>query len=542
MRNYSYGAKAPNHNEELVRQELITAHRYYNDLIVIERERKELRDALYKNLKDARPEGDKTPVRLTEEHRAQLKVYDDTRWDKIRVARGMRGCSWGTGGRVEKAVDQAAQSVLKVDGAKPHFREWTGGGTVSVQLQGGLSVTDLLACTDTQAQLHGTGKYRVLWIRIGSNGRDPIWAEFPVIYHRDLPPTAIVKEVCVIVRRVATKLIYAAQFVLEGVGSSRPPPTKGTVAVDVGWRRFAKNGMRVAMWKDDTGETGELRYPERILERWKKTEDLVSIRAKNFNAALATLCSARKEASGWPEWLTEWTQHAHQWEAIGRLTGLVTKWRERHFTGDEEVFAVLEAWRKQDNHLYEWEANQRENVLRARREMYRLFACFLATYREVVFEELDLRDFAELPEEGEEKDSPQTKGARPRRFKACLSELKACAKDAVLRAGGEWIEVPPEYTTQTCAACGVVREFNAAVELRHTCTSCGATWDQDVNACDNLLRAAKSEALTLARSHAKLAAATKETVAERKRKKGLATRRARRSQQVVQDAITTTDV
>src|SRR3990172_1314979 len=40
-RAYSYGAKAPTENAELVRQQLILAHRYANRLVEIERERRE---------------------------------------------------------------------------------------------------------------------------------------------------------------------------------------------------------------------------------------------------------------------------------------------------------------------------------------------------------------------------------------------------------------------------------------------------------------------------------------------------------------------
>src|SRR3990172_6589154 len=92
--------------------------------------------------------------------------------------------------------------------------------------------------------------------------------------------------------------------------------------------------------------------------------------------------------------------------------------------GDETGFEPLEAWRAHDRHLLEWEANQRENVLRSRRERYRLFARKMATYHRIVVEKLDLRDFAELPPKPSEEE-PRLRASRGRRFAASLSELLA---------------------------------------------------------------------------------------------------------------------
>ena len=44
------------------------------------------------------------------------------------------------------------------------------------------------------------------------------------------------------------------------------------------------------------------------------------------------------------------------------------------------------------------------------------------------------------------------------------------------------------YTTQMCGQCGAVETWDAEPAIMHTCASCGATWDQDDNACVNLLR------------------------------------------------------
>lgn len=41
--------------------------------------------------------------------------------------------------------------------------------------------------------------------------------------------------------------------------------------------------------------------------------------------------------------------------------------------------------------------------------------------------------------------------------------------------------------THTCPECGVVETFDAAIAIWHRCRACGASWDQDCAASENLL-------------------------------------------------------
>ena len=166
--------------------------------------------------------------------------------------------------------------------------------------------------------------------------------------------------------------------------------------------------------------------------------------------------------------------------------------------------------------------------MRIGRRLYRLFARELARYRRVVVQQLDLRDFAELPDPGEKED-PRTTASRGRRFTAALGELLGACADAVTRAGGEWTEVDPAWTTQTCFACGKIDPFDAAGSIDHTCAQCGSRWDQDENAARNLLRAAQSGKIVGGRSRMKAPDTTENSPAAKRRVKGLATRRAKRS-------------
>ncbi len=555
MRTYCYHVYPPEDPEQVqrCREQLILAHRYGNRLVEIERARRAIADPIlipYRNARAkeyrkqqaagaARPKVPQEP--LFEADQAKLDEATAAAAASIREARKVCGLYWGTYLVVEDAAQRARRSPKKTrvheDGTEelslPRFKRFDGSGTLAVQLQKGLSAEELLAAKDPRAQLDCSGKHPVLRIRVGSNGRAPVWAEFSTFYHRPIPKEASIKWIRLVCRRIEAKYTWSAQFVIDAPEESfaRPSPTKGVVALDVGWRRLWKaqdqrDGLRVATWVDEGNNQGELKIPEYLLGRYEKCESLRSIRDNNFNAVMPKLFAMKKGAA---PWFIEATASAHLWKASARLAALVVRWRTSRWEGDEASFALMEAWRKQDKHLWTWEANQRQGVLRARRDIYQKFGCFLAQYRTVVVEKLDLRDFAELPEKDEPKEPRAIRAARPRRFFAALSELFSCAADAVGRAGGEWRELSAAHTTETCASCGAVEVFDQAVDLRHICQHCGAAWDQDVNAARNLLRAAKSDAPTFSRSRMKTPAPKGESAADLRRAKGLETRRKKRS-------------
>jgi len=562
IRTLAYGTLAPTTGAEQMRKQLSLAHRYQHALCEIERNRRAVRQDVLDSeptVTESRaaalalPERDRKAA--WQAHRVAIKAaiakhaealaeIEERAKDLTRAARATCGCYWGTYLVVEDAMQRARRS-----GEEPRFRRWDGSGIVAVQIQGGLSVAELLAGEDTRARLlphagperaHGNrDRLRDIWIRVGSDGRAPIWAVVPIVYHRELPPDATIRWVRLAQHRVATHHQLSAQFVIETEAAALPAPGLGTIAIDVGWRRV-EGGMRVAAWVDDAGGEGTLVMPERLLIRWEKVADLRSIRDLNFNAALACLVKARR-AGGLPPGIHEATQHAHQCEAPARLAALTLRWRRSvegaSLVGEHLLRITLEPWRRQDKHLLEWESHQRESVLRARRDLYRRFARQIAGYRRVVVEHLDLRAFAELPEptggQGSAED-PRTTAARGRRFTAALSELLGCAADAVQRAGGEWIEAKADWTTQTCHACGEREEFDAAGAIDHTCSACGAAWDQDLNAARNLLRAAQSSAVSGERSRAKTPTIPGESEVARRRRAGKARKRTGRSQDEAQ--------
>jgi hypothetical protein len=185
-------------------------------------------------------------------------------------------------------------------------------------------------------------------------------------------------------------------------------------------------------------------------------------------------------------WLTEATRTIHAWRAERRLAHLAIQWRSQRFAGDEATFDALEAWRKQDRHLYEWEANQRRKSLARRLDQYRRFAAMLARdHHTVVLERFDLRVFAERQPAESERVDIQT--ARTQRHAAAVSELRLSIVQAFLARNGRERRVSAVDTTRACHQCGLKEKWDAARHLYHACSGCGAYWDQDDNAWRNML-------------------------------------------------------
>src|SRR3989304_5667793 len=234
-RAYSYGAKAPTENAELVRQQLILAHRYANRLVEIGRGRGEAGLKGGEDKQGPGGRGGKEAGLKADEDEQALEACEAKAAEAIRRARADSGLYWGT----YLCVEDAAQRSRRTSREAPRFRRWDGSGLLATQLQGGLAVPDLLAGTDRRAQLVGEGKRRLLRLRVGSTGRDPVWAAFPMVYHRDLPPEGTVKWARICCHRLGTHTKWSAQIVLDGLPEvTLPSPTRGTVAIDVGWRRF----------------------------------------------------------------------------------------------------------------------------------------------------------------------------------------------------------------------------------------------------------------------------------------------------------------
>lgn len=555
-RIFSYGAKAPTENLELVSQQMALAHRYRNRLVELEFERRakvnqSLRELspnllqLEADLQAAESALDGARTNIRENHKQDRKRTGGTTESKRLVAearqelRDLRvkrketrtalfqsdpwkakqeeidawtnaeskrlrsecGVFWGS----YLFVEQSCSGLRR--GAPPKFMRWNGDGHLAVQIQGGMTPEEAFGCLDNRLRIKPLpdDAYRVrasdgklapirskcrtlVHFRIESTDTGkPIWAGVPITLHRPLPQDARIKWVHLIRKRIATKCEWKVQFVLSRPsGWDQPDRAKtGRVGIDVGWRMNKDRSLRVAYYIGDDGGQGELTLPADWLHEMRRTEKIHGYRDDRLNIVRPRLARWLDFQPTKPDWLVEGAANLAQWKSPARFAALAFRWKENRFSGDETVYKWLEVWRRRDRHLYEFEANLRDQLQHRREDIYRVFVAKMRrAYKTAVIEDMDLRDYHKLPE-AENDNVPQYERdmLKTHLRDACLSLLRRCLVESM----AEIVAVPAENTTRECPRCFVVTVFDSR-KLDKPCQGCGMVEDQDKVAATVLLQ------------------------------------------------------
>lgn len=429
---------------------------------------------------------------------------------------------WGTYYSVEAEMKQALRRVLK-SGKTIALPLWDGADPCDPQFVRKGEYSDFVAVGINDANRHRTHDFmRIddpvlrenarpeerprhrLAVRVGTDesGRGPVWARWPMQPDRPLPADAEVTGVKVICSHEARAERWRAHITIRTAEPPKGAPLgTGNMSVDIGWRlvdgplRVVDNvpmgRIRVACWRSESGERGEIVLSDRMVGAITKADSLRSIRDRWFNE---TRVEFRKwlNARDVPEWLRKATARMEDWYSQNHLASLVIDWRNdesKHFDGAWDAILALEIWRRQDAHLWHWECAQRNKSLAARKDFYRNQAAQLARrFGVLVLEDFDLRDTARIPDVLEE---PGLDRRRIAKIAAC-GELRSCLEQAFFRRGGliQWVE--PQDTTHVCPTCGAYTEFDAAASIEWTCSGCGVRWDQDDSAALVLLQRVKT--------------------------------------------------
>jgi len=538
VRVYSYAAKLLVGGSEVVEDQVRLAHRYRNQLVEAELRREDLTTMVLDELSPAlaavnarvkaldaaidgafdsmrrsnqkarkRLEHDAGAVTALKAERSELyaqakelrrEVFASEAW-KVRGAeiaaaavaarkelRAESGLYWGTYLHVEMSIDDATQR-LKKQGLRVRFQPWTGEGHLAVQIQQGISPAEAMAGTDQRVQIAppeaGADPKRkrraLVRMRVGSDGRAPVWADFVVVLHRPLPPDASIKWVHAVRKRVGTHFDWFVQFVLgREEWENDTLEARGAVGIDLGWRVRPGGSLRVAAWRDDEGARGEVLLPASWLQPLQKARDIASIRSDKFDAALGGLGAAIEEGLPLPEWWGKVAGGLASWKSPARLAALAIHWRSARFAGDAKAFDALEAWRKNDRHLLEYEANLLDTFQARRRDLYRNVAAQMRRrYARIFVEDMSLSDLQRSPLPTEKEDGAVREHARD----AGVSYLR----EAI---AGPWLtKVATRDTTRECGSCGHVEQRDGAM-LTHSCSKCGHVFDQDYNAAEIILR------------------------------------------------------
>ncbi len=431
-----------------------------------------------------------------------LDALESERRAAVKEAQRASGLYWCNYGEVLDQYAIARGRAMR-EGSQLRFHRWDGSGKLTVRYQQGLPASQVFG-EDTRLQIDPvpetawTSPIRAerrrlartkVRIRVRSDERRaPVWLELPMVMHRPLPPDGVIRMASAVRERVGRSFRWKLVVTVTLAQQPQAPTRRdGTIAVDIGWRAV-HDGLRVAYWCDTSGAEGELVLGPEIVEPLLKLHDLRSIRDKHFNDVVTMLRAWLVEhAELVPNWLRDQTANIAAWRSQGRMVSLIRRWRAARFAGDEEIVGTLEGWLRRENHLYDWEANQRDQVQRRRREEYRKFAAALARkYDTIILEAFDLRRVARkpAPESGTRGSTPADK----QRTIAATSELRGAISNAALRENARIVTVPADASTMECHACGHVEQFDSAARLVHRCGSCGALWDQDANAARVLLK------------------------------------------------------
>lgn len=519
---YKYGCLPPAQGAEAVAEQMLLAHRYRNDLVAAELDRRaqwkaillgaspgiaameeairsgeeelaracqaEAAERAERRSKKAGPaaalkkqiaavlkanRADLKRLRLDASKRpdvaaalADLAAADSARKKALRKASGLY---WGT----YLAVEQAAASMGR--GSPPKFHRFTGGGRIAVQVQKGLTPAQLADGDDSRCRLILTGRVgrggRPLgefWLRAKSDGADgPVWCVLPFVYHRPLPEASRLKWAYLHRRRCGTRWRWDLSLVVSR-GDGWPLPdaaADGAVGIHVGYRE-TPDGLLVATWAGSDGDEGRLVIPTADLDRWAGPDARRADRDRVFNAHRDILADWVRDNPA-PDWLREATATIRQWRSQGRMAGVAIRWRDNRFDGDGEAFDTLESWRRADAREWDSEAGQRARAIRWRDDLYRNFVAGLRRrYRLARVRAVDYAKLARLP-----ADRFVPEAVRRNRFVAAPGRLAELIKEGFAEC--EAVEIPPEReadgpvggSAKDGAARGARRNSSAGAEL-----------------------------------------------------------------------------
>ncbi len=323
-------------------------------------------------------------------------------------------------------------------------------------------------------------------IRVASVGRAPIWLELPMVMHRPLPEEGVVKAAEITRRRVGSHVAYALALTVHTEDRTEITFAHGnTLAVALGCEP-RRDGLRVAVCLGSDGARQELVLPNRLLARFHTLDQLASLRSRGHRAAVQEMeawCGAHQPLV--PAWLDEGLRSPTS-NASETLRALAEHWRLHRFLGDETAFPRLEAWRKRDKRLLEWQANLWEKCLGFREDLYRTFAHQMASgHDRVVIHKPVLQHLRERPM-AETRDSPRQMSSRRLTQMAALFSLQKAIEQAFAKAGRGRCVTPRDLQVGRHFRCDESHAQTGCEVVR--CPTCNQLFDRELNTCRQLLQ------------------------------------------------------
>ena len=391
---------------------------------------------------------------------------------------GEKGLAWGTRLRLFEAARAARQPKAKklrvqywifdpgplydetgLSPADPRYQRMDGAGACVVQIQKGISVAELFDGRDTRASVargidsrphskrisQRNGKRdALLRLRVGSVGKKPIWAAWPIrTLSREIPHLNRDGKACRVTWLAATRDAlgkWSCEITVDGVDiradflHSIPKP-KGALAIELTWSESQGGLVLVGIGKDTEGQTLSFHVPSLSVVQLRKAADLQSIRdlmlsdqedlsgnviAPGLRTRLAqALVETTNPSTALPQWLERARRTIAHWKSQGGFHALVQMWRREKWDGSRAAYEILQEWEMADGHLLEYQRGVRRRALVSRKQEYRTRAWALATQYDCVI--IDDRNLSREARWGDNGDL---------RFIAAPAELRQAFEDA----------------------------------------------------------------------------------------------------------------
>jgi rubrerythrin len=443
----------------------------------------------------------------------KIEALNASRFAAVKTARKASDLWWGNYNAVCASYERARNAALKRSG-ELHFRSYHGEGRITNQIQGGITVAELYAGAHSQVSLRqpmedewrssdvmpapGSRRDRVsrmvLTITIFTRDRVRKNVRWPIFLNRPIPDGAVIKEVVIHRRKVSHHVRWTATFTCRQPSSSSVIGRR-IVAIGFGWRRL-NDGMRVATVMDET-----------VHEYVILPDDLVSIHdwldgQKKHRDAVHNKIIERLRALPWPAAPPALEVIAQWWRAIpiNRLAPrhtarLVLTWRDNAVWRPED-FAAADEWRRHDKRIWERLAHRSNRARRERLDFYRKAAKRIVNGAgTVILQDVRLDRIARSIDD-----------SIPNKVSEKMQRNRAIAGTSVLRrwikteAGkvGAQIHIHSGASTWLCSACGHRLRPKDPTRLHQQCPRCSHAFDQDLEACHNMLAAWKASGVVAA--------------------------------------------
>lgn len=293
-----------------------------------------------------------------ERQKEMLAALEAERRERVKAARQASGLYWGNYLQVvedyETARVRAAKDRVML---RPHGIRATGAIT-ACKTSNPPAVATMLGGDNTWVQIDAapgeTTKRTRARIRIGSDDeRSPIWAEATINLHRPVPD-GFVRQASFVRRFIGTKPKWTFCVTVELAAEGQPSAERGGCAVIEAAPKLALPAPGEPLLVARCGEL-ECWLPAEYFGALRKSQELVALVGEKFAASRENLGIEEEDPRA---------------ASPHRLYG----WCRSTPLADKILGEIAREYRRDYEHLWNWAINGRDQALRRRREIYRVFA------------------------------------------------------------------------------------------------------------------------------------------------------------------------